>query len=89
MRKSPARINAKAHVLHPMNSGGTTWLKESDLVFVNKEPYAVLSWHGNGKDIPDQYIPLNPKLLHHDHGDKARYRYDGEIIDPALDQSLS
>lgn len=89
MKKSPARIHASAHVLHPINTDGTTWLKESDLVFVNKEPYAVLSWHGERRDIPDQYIPLNRKLLHHDHGDATHYRYDGELIDPATAQRLS
>ncbi len=89
MRKSPAKIEAKAHVLHPMNTEGTTWLKESDLVFVNNEPYAVLGWHGERRDIPDQFIPLNKKLLHHDHGDLGHYRYEGEIDDPAPAQRLS
>ena len=89
MKKSPARIQANAHVLHPMNSDGTTWLKESDLVFLNKEPYAVLSWHGERKDIPDQYIPLNRKLLHQDRTHHGLYRYDGELDDPATAQRLS
>jgi hypothetical protein len=89
MRKSPAKVEVAAHVLHPMNTAGTTWLKESDLVFVNKEPFAVLSWHGDRHDIPDQFIPLNKKLLHHDHGDLGHYRYEGEIDDPSPSQRLN
>jgi hypothetical protein len=86
MRKSPAGIESKARVLHPMNTDGTTWLRESDLVFINKEPFAVLSWHGQRKDVPDQFIPLNRKLLRHDHGDLKRYRYEGEIVYPSRNQ---
>jgi hypothetical protein len=89
MRKSPAKVLSKAHVLHPINTDGTTWLRESDLVFINKEPYAVLSWHGDHKDVPDQFIPLNPKQLRHDHGDPSHYRYEGEIIDPATAQRIN
>ena len=89
MKKSPARIHANAHVLHPMNSDGTTWLKESDLVFLNKEPFAVLSWHGERRDIPDQYIPLNRKLLHQDHVRAGLYRYEGELTDSSKDQRTS
>jgi hypothetical protein len=89
MSKSPARIESKAHVLHPVNTNGTTWLRESDLVFINKEPYAVFGWHGQRKDIPDQFIPLNRKLLHHDQGDSTLYRYEGELTDPQSAQKLS
>ena len=35
--KSTSRTTAHLHVFHPINSGGTTWLKESDLVFKGKE----------------------------------------------------
>ncbi len=83
MRKSRARIQAHAHVLHPMNTAGSTWLKESDLIFLNKEPYAVLTWHGDRKDIPDRFIPLNRKLLRHDRA--GHYRYEGELEDPSSD----
>ena len=46
---------SKLRVLHPMNSAGTTWLRESDLVFVGKRPFAVV--------MPDVWIPLNRKML--------------------------
>jgi hypothetical protein len=89
MRKSPAKVQSKAHVLHPINTAGTTWLKESDLVFLNKEPYAVLSWNGDRKDVPAQLVPLNRKLLRHDHGDAEHYRYEGEILDPETAQRIN
>ena len=79
----PKDLHPKQHVCHPMNSGGTTWLKDSDLVFVGKRPYAILSWsHGKDGDEPQTYVELKPKLLHHDRGNSADWRYDGEIADP-------
>ena len=66
------------HVFHPMNSGGTTWLKESDLVFKDKRPYAVL----NGGDEPEILIELNTQLLSHDRPEDTVYRYEGELEDP-------
>lgn len=88
MRRSHARIESRAHVFHPVNSGGTTWLRESDLVFINKEPYAVFGWHGQRREIPDQCIPLNRKLLHHDHRNPAQYRYEDELKDPSTSHRL-
>ena len=31
----------RLHVFHPINTGGTTWLRESGLVFKDKRPYVV------------------------------------------------
>ena len=76
----PKNLQPNQHVCHAMNTGGTTWLKDSDLVFVQKRPYAILSW-SNG--VPDTYVELKPKLLHHDHGNSLDWRYDGEIDDPS------
>jgi hypothetical protein len=76
--KSTSRTQAHLHVFHPMNSGGTTWLKESDLVFKGKRPYAVL----NGGDEPEVLIELNRKLLSHDQAEDTVYRYKGELHDP-------
>ncbi len=68
------------HVVHPMNTAGTTWLRESDLVFIERRPYAVLRWSA-GKE-PDLCIPLDEQKLKHDLKDEAMYRYDGETEDP-------
>jgi len=77
----PKRFQPK-HVIHPVNTEGTTWLRESDLVFVNKRPYAVLKWaHGERGDVPEVYIELKPKLLKHEPHDPA-YRYEAEVPDP-------
>jgi len=65
---------SKLRVLHPMNSSGTTWLRESELVFVGKRPFAAVQ--------PDVWIPLNKKMLKHDRGAPV-YRYEGEVRDPA------
>lgn len=70
--------NQHLHVFHPMNTGGTTWLKESDLVFKDKKPYAIL----NGGDEPEVLIELNHKLLSHDRPNDTVYRYEGELVDP-------
>ena len=73
----------KLVVCHPMNSHGTTWLKESDLVFKGTKPIVVFEW-APGKDgvEPKVWKELNRKLLHHDRSDRIHYRYEGEIPDP-------
>jgi hypothetical protein len=68
----------RLHVYHPINTAGTTWLTESELVFKDKRPYAVL----NGGDEPEVLIELNRKLLSHDSPADTVYRYEGEIEDP-------
>jgi hypothetical protein len=68
----------RLHVFHAINTGGTTWLTESDLVFKDKTPYAVL----NSRDEPEVMIELNRKLLSHDQPGDTVYRYEGEIEDP-------
>jgi len=81
--KLPENVQPRFHVFHPMNTAGTTWLRESDLVFVNKRPYAILSWsHGKKGDVPEVVIELNSKMLTHDAPDDPVYRYEGEIQDP-------
>ena len=79
----PEKVKPQFRVCHPINSGGTTWLRESDLVFVQKRPYAVLSWsHTDRGDVPEKFCELNRKLLKHDRPDDVFYRYEGEIRDP-------
>ncbi len=79
----PQDVKHHLHVFHPMNSHGTTWLRESDLVFLKHKAYAVFSWsHDQGGDHPMSWCELNPELLHHDRADRAIYRYDGELRDP-------
>jgi len=69
-------------VCHPTNTDGTTWLRESDLVFVKEQAFAVFQWsHGSEGEVPEVYIELKPALLAHD-GDARHYRYDGELPDP-------
>jgi hypothetical protein len=71
-------------VCHPMNSAGTTWLKESGLVFMNRRPYAVLSWsQGEHGEVSALLCELNRKLLKHDSSAGPVYRYEGEIEDPS------
>jgi hypothetical protein len=66
----------RLHVLHAMNTAGTTWLRESDLVFIQKKPYAVIT---TDREV---LIELNPVMLKHDLPDDSAYRYEGEIADP-------
>jgi len=55
----PEKVKSHFRVYHPINSGGTTWLRESDLVFVHKRPYAVLSWsHTDRGDVPEKFCEL-------------------------------
>lgn len=74
--KLPDADQPRFHVLHAMNTAGTTWLRESDLVFIEKRPYAVIA---TDREV---LIELNPKMLKHDRPDDPLYRYEGEIQDP-------
>ena len=86
--KWPVDLHPNLKVCHPMNSAGTTWLRESDLVFIKKQAYAVFHWqHRQDGDIPDQYVELDPRQLKHDSPRDRVYRYEGELPDPG--QSLS
>lgn len=78
----PKGRHEKYRVCHPTNTEGTTWLRESDLVFVKEQPYAVFQWsRGSEGEVPEVYIELKPTLLAHD-GQDTHYRYDGELPDP-------
>jgi hypothetical protein len=82
--KWPVDLHPTHKVCHPTNTGGTTWLRESDLVFVKQQAYAVFHWeHGRDGDIPDQYVQLDPEKLKHDRDSDPVYRYEGELPDPA------
>jgi hypothetical protein len=73
---------ARYRVCHAVNTNGTTWLRESDLVFLNKKPIVVFSWaKGADGEAPEVWRELNPKLLKHDRA-AGPYRYEGEIPDP-------
>jgi len=74
--KLPENHQSRFHVFHPINTGGTTWLRESDLVFIEKRPYAIIS---TDREV---LIELNPKMLKQDRPDDSIYRYEGEIQDP-------
>ena len=74
--KQPENVEPRFHVFHPMNTAGTTWLSESDLVFIEKRPYAVI------RTDREVLIELNPEMLKHDKPDDPVYRYEGEIKDP-------
>jgi hypothetical protein len=80
--KWPDDLHPTHRVCHPVNTQGTVWLRESDLVFIQEEPYAVFHWeHGKSGDVPDQYVKLDPARLKMD-GQASTYRYEGELSAP-------
>jgi hypothetical protein len=81
--KWPENLHPKYRVCYPLNTGGSTWLCESDLVFVRKQPYAVLHWtRDENGETPDAWLPLNRRLLKHDRAEDPVFRYEGELVDP-------
>jgi hypothetical protein len=81
--KWPTDLHPTLRVCHPVNTQGTVWLRESDLVFVKEQPYAVFHWeHGKAGDLPDQYVELDPKRLTRDRQGDQTYRYEGELQAP-------
>jgi hypothetical protein len=81
--KQHEKPQPRYHVFHPMNTAGTTWLRESDLVFIKKRPYAVIE---TDREV---LIELNPKMLKHDRQAGDVYRYEGELQDPTTLQDLN
>ncbi len=80
----PQDVKHQFRVFHPIVSHGSTWLRESDLVFLKDKAYAVLSWsHDAGGEHPQSWCELNLRMLHHDRDAGAVYRYEGELQDPA------
>ena len=80
----PDDVKHHYRVFHPVNSNGTTWLRESDLVFLKHKPYAIFSWQKDAEgEHPQTWIELNPKMLKHERTDGPVYRYEGEVQDPA------
>lgn len=79
----PENLQPKLRVCHSLNTDGNMWLRESDLVFVKEQPYAVLQWsHGKSGDVPDVWLKLKGDLLKHDWPEDVVYRYEGELDEP-------
>ena len=56
----------------------------SDLIFVGREPAAVLEWEArpNGEEVPVVFVKLDPKRLHEFQFGEADYLYELPIEDP-------
>ena len=80
--KWPEKLQSQHRVCHPVTTGGNTWLRESDLVFVQERPYAVLHWsHEQAGDVPDIWLELKSEALKRDAPDGV-YRYDVPLDEP-------
>jgi hypothetical protein len=80
--KWPENLHPQSRVCHPVNTKGTTWLRESDLVFVKDRPYAVLHWsHEQTGDVPDSWLELKSEGLKRDSANGV-YRYDIPLDEP-------
>jgi hypothetical protein len=83
--KWPENLQPKSRVCHPVNTKGTTWLRESDLVFVKDRPYAVLHWsREQAGDVPDSWLELKSEALKRDAPDGI-YRYEVPLDEPPQD----
>lgn len=80
---APKIHKSSLRVCHPMTTRGTTWLKDSELVFIARRPFAVLSWsQGAHGEVSATLCELKRRLLKHDASAGPVYRYEGEIEDP-------
>ena len=77
-----ARVPQK--VIHRHRVGSRAFRRVSELVFIRREPRAILRWINIAGVRTPIYVDLDPKKLrrvHAAHG--VTYQYDGTTVDPA------
>ena len=79
-RRSVPRSRLK--VIHLHRIGRRRFRRVSELVFVDRQPKAVLEWVNMGGDRSPLYLELEAHWLHEMHGAYHTWFYEGETIDP-------
>ena len=75
-------------VLHEHRSGGRTWRRISELIFVNGEPRIILGWIDLGGVRAPIYLQGIDSAKLRPLGVKHFYRYDGVTADPQDTQRI-
>ncbi len=83
-RRAVPRTRLK--VVHRHRIGKQRFRRVSELVFVGREPKAVLEWVNMAGDRMPVTIDLDPRRLARMRGARHTYFYDGETIDPRFEE---
>ena len=82
--RSKGRLGLK--VIHRHRTGGWTFRRVSELVFIRGRPRAVLGWiDAGGVRTPIYIAELNPAKLRKAAALKNTYYYDEVTVDPRLE----
>jgi hypothetical protein len=82
-RRSVPRLRLK--VIHRHRIGRQRFRRVSELVFIAKQPKAVLEWINMAGDRSPLYVDLDARRLHKLHGARHTYTYEGETRDPRFE----
>lgn len=70
-------------VTHFLVLGELRYLAESDLIFLDDKPFAVLEWAGpRDNQEPELTVALEPTRLQVAYGEAGYFVYDGDVLDP-------
>jgi hypothetical protein len=83
-RRCLPRIRLK--VMHRHRIGARRFRRVSELVFVGRQPKAVLEWLNMGGDRSPLYVDLDRRRLRRLRGARLTYAYDGETSDPRFEE---
>ena len=85
--RSKGRLGLK--VIHRHRTGGWTFRRVSELVFIRGRPRAVLGWiDAGGVRTPIYICELDPAKLRKVAALKNTYYYDEETVDPRSEPTL-
>lgn len=84
-RRSVRRLRLK--VIHSHRVGRQRFRRVSELVFVGRQPKAVLEWVNMAGDRTPIYLDLDARRLRKLRGARHTYAYEGETTDPRFEES--
>jgi len=83
MRDKPDLEKGIYRVTHTLVIGKSRLNCESDLIFLNNQPFVVLEWAGpQESQHPDVKLPLDLALLEAEPARHGYLLYSGELVDP-------
>ena len=72
-------------VMHFLLLNGVRYTCESDLIFIDDNPFVVLEWAGPQENQhPDLKLALDPAHLEERQGQPGYFLYNGDLVDPRM-----
>ena len=83
MNNKPDLEHGVYRVTHLLLLNGSRYVCESDLIFLEAQPFVVLEWGGPpGHLYPDVKVAIDLSRLGDGPGGEGYFVYDGDVADP-------